>query len=346
MRPYPFYFLQTKAWLEFWLKASGKKHNYHYFENEELFCYVYEYPWQLGQKFWYIPKGPIIKNNNITKKDLETSLNSLTQKITNSAENSIAFLKIDFDDYLTKVLNIEFNTQMYDFFYPTFPDQINLTAKPIQYLSCTVRSLADLPILKSEINLQQAYNETELFWNSTNEKVRRYSRKTLKLVDDKQIRVSTDKTQENFEAFWQIHSQTSARQGFNTQSKEYLQTFFLQDFARIIVIYDNDNQPHCVWLGISLNNTLLYLLGGNTETSFRLHLQYLVHIAAIKIARSEKLDFYDFGGFDKNSGYGQFKESYKGVERIFLGPLDMILKPKTYWFINKLLQLKNLILRK
>ena len=282
------------------------------------------------------------------------------------------------------------------------------------------------------VDLVDFYEQNTTLWQSFNERVRRYSRKILREYQTK-YQIITAKSDQLFEDFYQLHLETSLRQKFPTQSKEYLRELFWQDFVRIIVIKKNnylenvtknksiqtnlkskvankitdkieisssnlnsknsletknidkineknsqnlkinlnnlesktkicqkselakvekeetendkqqveteienylENSTESVFLGLVLDGTLTYLLGGNSENALKNHLQYLLQIQALLIAFEEKCHFYDMGGWENGSGYGEFKNGYRGSLRVFFGPFDLIISPFRYRFFN------------
>jgi lipid II:glycine glycyltransferase (peptidoglycan interpeptide bridge formation enzyme) len=335
------YFLQTQEWMNFWQDNTNFNHKTYFFRNKLLKAYVQEYPWQLKEKFWYIAKGPVIDRLNIddkpNKEELKNSLEEILNEIAKEAEKqNINYLKIDLDDTVTNILEINNNDEALTFLKSLNINEVKkvkISSKKIQYLQCTVNSV-DCDFDSNSLSINEFYDQSQSFWSKANERVRRYSRKILKKVQTKELTVDTDKTIENFNLFWQIHKETSIRQNFPTQTKEYLQNMCFSSFGRLIIIKDEQNQAQVVWLGIALNNTLYYLLGGNSQESLKNHYQYLIQIMAVKICYDEKLHFYDMGGYDALSGYGQFKDGYRGKMRTFFGPFDLILKPIKYDFIN------------
>ena len=135
---YPVYFLQTNSWLDFWKGANRQGHDYFEIKVDSSFnpenlnakiilsAFVYIYPWQLGQKFWYIPKSPITKleidgkTHNIYDyfdqisdqvklvlvEQIEVLFQKLITQITKKAKSeSATFVKIDFDDSFADLLN-------------------------------------------------------------------------------------------------------------------------------------------------------------------------------------------------------------------------------------------------
>ena len=332
------YFLQTQSWMNFWANYNKTSHQVHFFEEGFLSCYIQEYPWHFGGKFWYIPKAPVIDSNanleQITPTQIKKNLNYLYIEILRQAKiQGAVFIKNDFDDTLTTRLGLFGNHGLANFLeaIPALAEyKIQSGTKKIQYLECTYCEL-DYPNHDlASGSLQQFWDSSQPFWSNCNEQVRRYTRKALKDYNKSLYTINTDKTPENFEAFWQVHRDTTLRQNFSTQPKDYLKEFMNADFGRIITVRDAENKPTSVWLGVKMGDTLYYILGGNTDQALKSRTQYLLQLAAVRQASVEHCKYYDMGGYEAGSGYGQFKDGYKGTHRQFLGPIDIVLDPIKY----------------
>ncbi len=308
---YPKYFIQTESWAQFWLDASLPKHSFYSLADGEKSIIAYKYPWHLGQSFLYVPKALHLTEN------LQNQLIKLGKKLRAS------YIKIDFDDQCDDLNRI--------YIQPKF----KLSKKTLQFMQTMTLDTSKITLPEKLLNkhtptpskLKEFYTQNiPHFWQQTNQNIRRYTKKSC----DQQWIISTEKSPENFASFWSIYSQTKDRQQFAIQPKSYLQKLFNQGFSRIIIIKDSENTPQCVWLGLSTENTLTYLAGGNTDYSFEYHGQYLAHLVATLICSQEKLPFYDLGGYNPDLGFGKFKEGYRGDIRTFQGPFDIVLRPIIY----------------
>jgi hypothetical protein len=328
------YFLQFQEWTKFWQSVNGKPHDLFNFQvsNQEftLSSVVYQYPWYFGQKFWYVSKGGVLKSKNtekvcnwgnIPRQDLEKLFWELNQEIYKQAKSQgVCYLKVDWEEGLTQKLEIKNNLELLDF-YRTKYSGVKISNKIIQYLQTMTLDMSLIP--KSQVfelsQLAEFYEYSKPLWNITNSNVKRYTKKSLTLG----WRISTEKSDENFEAFWQVYNSTKDRQVFATQTKEYTRKLFDQDFSRVIILRNKGDEPCCVWQGIVFGNTFVYLTGGNNQDSFDNYGQYLMHLVAIWMGYCEGLEVYDLGGYDKTKGFGRFKENYKGQIRTFLGDIDI-----------------------
>jgi len=341
---FPQYFLQTKQWADFWATANKPNHQYFYFENEYFEAYVYEYPWYFGEKFWYVPKGPATKKS-FNKDNFKEFYNQI---LTAAKSQGITYIKWDFDESFTKSLEISSNPQLAKFILEIDENyETRLSSKTLQFLITSTLEIEKLTYDKNPENqysperLGTFFNQNLDFWAVTNKNTRRCTRKALQA----NWQISTEKTQENFEKFWTVYDETRKRQNFSTQSKDYTQQLFNQDFSRVIILSD-ENGPQSVWFGIASEKTITYIYGGNTTDSFGKFGQYLAHLAALQMILLEGRVFYDFGGYDITKGYGKFKENYKGTIREFLGPIDILLKPLKFNLISFIIRILKFIQRK
>lgn len=155
--------------------------------------------------------------------------------------------------------------------------------------------------------------------------------------------VCIEKTDQNFEYFWQTLDQTSKKRKFGTHGKEYYKSLFKLPFSYIINIKLN-NVVMSSWFGIQNNNSLVYLYGGNTDEGLTNKSQYFIHLVALKLLKQLELDYYDLGGYDPDTGYGKFKANYKGKITTFVGPIDIILESRKYSFTSKFVSTSKSIL--
>jgi lipid II:glycine glycyltransferase (peptidoglycan interpeptide bridge formation enzyme) len=348
----PPYFLQTDKWADFWLSAHGTNHFYERIEYStadiSISAYVYIYPWQLTQNFAYLPKGPLlIQLQKTTKPQLLKALRDFWLKVIEFAKTKhCTFIKADFDDEFTDFLGIDSNDDIIEMLETTFAPngQVNFPkievvkdTKTIQFLQTMCCKGANLSIPKGEYELNTLldwYVENQEFWSQTNQNIRRYTKKSL---TNTKFTITGEKSDEQFEKFWQVYDQTAKRQKFATHSKGYFKLLYSKPEAHIITIKLED-EVVCVWFGYSFDNTLIYLYGGNTDKGLSSNAQYLMHVAALALMKRSNLNNYDLGGYDKEKGFGKFKEGYRGEIRTFLGPVDIVLESRKYHFTQRFIK--------
>lgn len=344
---FPKYFIQNQNWSSFWLAANPIAHKVHKIKvNEQIEpVLIYQYPWQFGQNFWYLPR--LFLPDNLSRAEINNYLKSLFIKIKEESKKyNPIFLKIEIDDQLSKFLELYSTKQLADYLQNNFDFKTKTDTKTIQYLQTITLDLQSLESIKTDDNfslesLTKFYQESASFWKNTNENVRRYTKKSL----SQNWKIVTEKTDITFQEFYKVYNQTKDRQNFAIQTETYLKSLFNQEFSRIIILYDDNNQPQAVWFGTISEQTLTYLYGGNTAISFEKKGQYLLHLVAVKMAVNQGLIFYDLGGYNSKLGFGKFKENYKGILRNFVGPVDIIFRPAKYATTNLIIKLGKLIFK-
>lgn len=346
------YFVQTQQWAEFWQLANPVNHTYFWIEtkNEQhkLKFLVCQYPWHLKQNLWYVSKGGILEDiktgeinnwNNITKADLQQLFLTLVNELNMKAKKqNITFVKYDFEEEMIQKLELESNQAVLELLQKNIHSNTLISNKIIQFLSTMTLAFDIVQNVKTieeytKENLSEFWNETKSFWKTTNSNVKRYTKKSI----EKSWVVSTEKSQENFEKFFRIYNHTKDTRGFAIQSRDYLLKLYAQNFSKIIIINDENDEPQCVWYGIQIGDTQTYLYGGNTQKSFDDYGQYLVHLIALNLGLKDGAKFYDLGGYDPNMGYGKFKDNYKGTIRTFSGVFDVPINNWKYKATNAII---------
>jgi lipid II:glycine glycyltransferase (peptidoglycan interpeptide bridge formation enzyme) len=332
-------FLQSSQWSKFWQESNNPK-NHRIIRRNGII--VYEYPWLLGFKFWYLPRTNLDLNNPEDQQKFE-KIKNLAQK-----DSKIIFLQFGLDasfsqkyqDLETLKLELESNLK----------EKLVISRKKLQWCKTSILDLNDL-ILPNEnldlenltvASLQDFLAKNTEFFKQRNENVRRYTKKSL----TSSFQVISQKTTANFEKFYTLMQQTATRQGFFLHPKDYYKALFEKDFSYLFLLEDENGQPQSAWFGVYLEQTLVYLYGANSENSLAHKGQYLDHLIALWLGKSLNAQFYDLGGVEETKGYGQFKLNYHGKLINYWGELDLPLQKTTYFAINWLLGLKNFFKQK
>jgi len=335
------YFNQTISWANFWQKANSGPHKVLIFEQDDLKVYVYQYPLFGGFKFWYIPRALEFKNQ--TK--LNQKLQILWQKIVLEAKQKrIVYIKSDWDKIVIENLGIknihDWLSQLQNW-TPAFP--ITISKKKLQYLSTKLISVSKInsqnPI---DFDAQQFWDDNKTYFDQNLDKRTRYgSRKSL----EQGWNIDQNKNDDNFQKFYNLQAETAGRQHFSVHSREYLKTLWREEFSRVILLRDESGTVQAAWLGIFLNGSLTNLFGGNTLFSREKFGQYMLHLAALNLAKSLGALVYDLGGLEEGKGFDFFKKGYNGQEIEFLGAFDTVLDRPVFTFYHWLAAARKLINR-
>jgi lipid II:glycine glycyltransferase (peptidoglycan interpeptide bridge formation enzyme) len=224
---------------------------------------------------------------------------------------SCSYITFDLDDYsYSNVHSLK-----------TYKELPNTIARQ-QYTSTTIINLCDI-VYDEDINKFIVINPQLIA--SFNESTRRKTRKSL--LEGWEIEKGNSKA--IFEQFWHIYSSTSKRKNFRTHRREYYYNLLQKENA-IIIIIKKGNKPSVAWFGISYNDTIVYLYGGNDDYSLSHFGQYFAHIVAMQHAISLGLKEYDMGGVEDDATYSTIKLGYRGSLVIYGKGKDIIINRLTY----------------
>jgi lipid II:glycine glycyltransferase (peptidoglycan interpeptide bridge formation enzyme) len=321
------YFLQSSQWATFWKSAHDKHHlteEFSYMVDGIAFKAIgYTYPWHFGQSFLYFPRFcVIISATNPTQHEIQINLNKFLNHIIHTThQKNYSFIKLDTGFDFQQATGINTIKELMALIEKTQPN-VSISRKSLQYLSTMVFDSTTLQEKNDSQTYLDFYLNNKEFWCKTNENVRRYTKKSC----SQNWLIETSNTFENFEKFWLIYQQTAKKHDFGIHSKHYFETMMQHTFVRLITLSD-ENGVQSVWFGVVFDDTMYYLYGGNTESSFKKYGQYFIHLVATDLISKEGLMNYDLGGYDANKGFGKFKEGYRGNIVTALGPIDIILKP-------------------
>jgi lipid II:glycine glycyltransferase (peptidoglycan interpeptide bridge formation enzyme) len=340
------YFYQTQEWREFFLKANSSLHDVHDIDFLGFNFQIFEYPLYAKQNFWYIPRGFGQQNNIDSPKLLEllTYLKVLAQQ-----NNDIVFIKFEIEDIYynhsdENINSFQFLKEFLTNKHIQKSENIVISNRQIQYLSTIILDLSNLQVSKAnDLTLEalsQLYEQnTDWFCQNLDKRTRYGTKQAL----SKNWNISSLKTKSNFDKFYDLLADTAIRQGFNIHSYQYLKTLFEMDFSRFFVLFDNNAEIKAGWMGVNIEGVYYNLFGANSQYSRDNYGQYLSHLLAIYLAKTEDVKYYDLGGLDNKSGFDLFKKGYKGQVINWLGPYDLILKPLKYNLYNQMREIKNLV---
>lgn len=346
------YFNQTSDWANFWIQANSDNHNIHYIETEYMSCYVFEYPFVMGKKFWYIPRGFNLKKPDVIKlltnpsknasgqnaltDEIFVNINLILEQVTAKAKLNpeIAFIKFEINEFLLKCIPVDdLNLKSLTKKLKDKTDlNLKLSNKKLQYLSTRLINLGEVQKLIGENRvisdvIEDFWTNNQKWFTANLDKRTRYgTRKALEYG----WKISWAKSKENFEAFYSLHQDTSIRQKFSIHGREYLNTLFRLPFTKIVILRDKDENPQAAWLGIINQNTIIHLYGGNSQQSRENYGQYMLNLAAVYIGSENDCHTLDLGGTEEGKGFDMFKKGYKGQEWNFYGPFDIVLDKWSY----------------
>ena len=300
---FPPYFTTTAAWSDFWMSAQHDLVDSFLRYNQRIF--VWRGP--LTSHFWYIPHLSLTQKQELNEIIIEAKKQGVTWITTECAEN--------FDHSLLPLYRTD-------------------ALKKLQYHATIV---LDTNSFVPTTDFNQIYHQNHAYllgWSAT-------ARRKLKKAMGYGWHVSTEKTPQALTDFLTIYHDTSTRQQFAVHPNAYYETLFSKPESRIIVLKNTQGIVCGCWFGYVSTDTLTYLYGGNTTEALDQNGQYCIQLAALNMAKHEQLRWYDLGGYEKNTGYGRFKEGFHGILRQFKGPLDIVIDPLKYILVTTAKNIKQ-----
>ncbi len=215
--------------------------------------------------------------------------------------------------------------------------------------------------------------EEEVFTDKLPSRLLRYHR----TAGRKGITVRKTNNPTDIKYLTKLQNDLAKEKGINTFSEHYLETELLQPFATLYIVeYENpedknpgksgnagttsgapknQNSKEVIAAGLVFDDeiTRYNLQGAQSDLGRKLHATGILTIELIKDAREKGLQFFDFWGIapegaPKNhpwAGFTEFKKSFHGEPRNYLGTFDIPLNTTKY-AIYKGLRKLNRIRRK
>jgi lipid II:glycine glycyltransferase (peptidoglycan interpeptide bridge formation enzyme) len=346
------YFNQNKTWADFWKQVKGENHDYFVARLDGHEVYIYIYPFQLKSKYWFIcGGGTVYKDGKASVITFKKLLQNIIEKA--RKEKDVAVVKMCWNEDYMSFLGIKSTNELHQLLSDIFKDKLYNPLSNVQTNSTIILNLTDIINTNSPVKdinnsagqeiktpstsqLLTFLKDSDIFWKNTSSNVRRYTKKAL----EQNWQISIEKTEENFEAFYQLVVEKSKILDFYVHSKEYLHQVFKASNSHIIVLRNTDNVTCSVWFGFSSNSTMLYWYGANNDQSFKNYGQYLIHLIAIYICVNNSIPYYDLGGYNPNLSFSKFKELYHGRVLSFYGDYDIVINKNIYLFDMGLSKIK------
>ena len=169
------------------------------------------------------------------------------------------------------------------------------------------------------------------------------------------------KKEKDVEVFWKLNEQTTSRDNFRSHEKEYYKKMLEADFIHQFTAFVDDT-PVAVIICIGYGNTFTYLHGASGDEHRNVMAPYLLQWEAIKYAKNNGFQHYDFWGvaplaengsqcfngrcWNKKhawSGVTRFKVGFGGRYESYPQAFDIVLNPFKYYFYKIGFHLKRLI---
>lgn len=154
-----------------------------------------------------------------------------------------------------------------------------------------------------------------------------------------------------FNTFWEMSSQTAARDGFKLHSKEYYKIIF-ENLAgsdnAFLAIAKTSERVLAMTLVVIFGKTAMYLFGASSDEQKNLMAPYLAQWEGILEAKKRGAGIYNFGGYrgpdnfySTYAGLSTFKERFGGRMLEYSDYYDLIINPVWYKMYNLRKKLRN-----
>lgn len=274
-----------------------------------------------GLEYDYAPRGPVL-NKSLAD-------NEASRIFTIFAEYAAKNFKRD----IFVRLEPPMHKHNQEFFEPPF-------ALPRYYIQPTTNLIVDL-----------APSEEEILKSFS-----RDMRHDLHLAERRGITAAlkTRPSEADFEGFLKMQKDTAGRAGkeIYPEAGYYRKLFDLlppvlesqkkkQPSFGLILSYA-EGAPAAAHLVIFFGSTATYLFGASYSGKGSAKASSYLHWASIKEAKKLGFSWYDIGGIDpiRWPSLSYFKNQFRGKILSYIGNLDLILKPKTYWLYNKIRKIR------
>lgn len=141
----------------------------------------------------------------------------------------------------------------------------------------------------------------------------------------------------DFKVFWQLLQETTDRQGFSSNEKEYYQKLFSvrsHNFSNqfFFAVFRRKTIAAAVINFYEPGRTAAYLHGASTREQKQIMAPHLLHWTIIQAAKARGFERYDFWGIDEKRwpGVTRFKLGFGGEIVEFPPAVDVVFRPRLY----------------
>lgn len=317
LRHSPESFLQSFAWGEFQIAAGHAVRRFALGEGTEILAVasIVEYRLPLGFCYWYLPRGPVVASQLPAEKRNAIWSHLLGQIRSAAKKQRVIFLRLD------PALVVESGTA----------SEISAERLGLQLVSGSVQP-------KDTLVLDLTKKEEELLAD-----MKPKTRYNLRLAEKKGVQViATEGSGPDFEDFWRLMEETSARDGIVSHPRSYyarmLRTLNAAEGALRCRLYLAKFEGKVIAANIVLHfgTYAVYLHGSSSDAQRNLMAPYLLQWRQIMDAKGAGCRIYDFWGITVDNanprwaGITRFKKGFAGEEVSYAGVYDLPLRQFAY----------------
>jgi len=193
-----------------------------------------------------------------------------------------------------------------------------LTGLKIQNSKFKILKTIDIQAKKTLI-LGISGSEEEIL-NSMHQK----TRYNIRLAKKRGVMVR-EGSENDFENFWKIMEETSARDGFRLHSKNYYQEMIKLENVKLLIAEYEDKIIAGVILSF-FGDMGSYIHGASANEYRNMMAPHVLQWEAIRLSRTKGCDYYDFNGIDEKKwpGVTKFKIGFGGETIEYPGTFDLV----------------------
>jgi lipid II:glycine glycyltransferase (peptidoglycan interpeptide bridge formation enzyme) len=363
----PCYPMQTWNWAcEFWMpeKMSVNGHEaflINVFQEETKIwvqAVIYQYPWHFNQVFLTVPRGPVFSTNfsqapEHIQVEVLKSWNYILQQLIQQTKAVFVKIESTWDgDTEMNLTNSNNESAVADLKYDlAVKVRQNFDNKSVETqtkflqppYSRTIQTWNKEWLSDPDVEYKQSFQKYfDIYFESVLQTFESKTRYNARLGLKKNLEVTWDKTEDDFEHFWKIMQTTADRQKFKPYSRKYYQNVFKNDWAQLALVKTAQGQVINAWMGSFLAGMGMYLYGGSDTDFGSLKGAELIHTAAIIRCIQGGNRYYDMGGtslldgaIPAWDGYSKFKKGFGGkIVEYLPHTYDYMARPRVYKAVN------------
>lgn len=241
--------------------------------------------------YWFMPRGPIVRHDLIV-----------------SSKDMLAQFFAELESFVFPIKGVFLRCE------PPIEEQLGPNLLPSTFQQ---KHRAYQPACTSLIDLTRS--EDELL-----SRMHEKTRYNLRLAERKGVHVRLASTEKDIDVFMQLNAETASRDHFVSPPSAYMRA--THDFlarhgmARIRLAESPSGAVLAGSMEIMYGDTVTYLYGVSSSHERSLMAPYALHWDAIRSAKNEGANFYDFHGVNPEEKTAvSYKASWEGITRFKLG---------------------------
>lgn len=287
-------FLQSFGWGKFQESVGRKVFYYAVLDDDDFLALalIVEHQIPFGIKYWYLPRGPVLISD--TEKERREALDFLMENLVQEAKKErVVFLRMD---------------------------PAEERGAENDFIKSGLRHIKGSVQPKDTLALDLKKSEEEILGE-----MKQKTRYNIRLAEKKGVEISSEElTEEGFESFWKLISETSERDNIVSHGRDYYYNLLKELQGELgalkSCLYFAKYQEKVVASNIVLffGDYAIYLHGASSNEHRNVMAPYLLQWRQIQDAKSRGCAFYDFWGITVNDenprwrGITKFKEGFGG----------------------------------